>query len=68
MLIAGRIWWVRRSTATRHIEVAGKGLGPAIAIAVESGVIYSVCLAFLLALYLAGNFSQYILLDGVRYC
>ncbi|KAF8987483.1 hypothetical protein BDQ17DRAFT_1258493, partial [Cyathus striatus] len=65
LLIASRIWWTHRQT--RQIQVEGRSLSPAIMMIIESGLIYSVCLVILLALYLSGNYAAYIAQDTVGF-
>lgn len=42
-----------------------RSMSPVAVVVVESGAIYSVSLISLLATYLSGNWSQYIVLDSV---
>lgn len=61
-LIASRIWWIHHKTKA---IVSGRSVLPAMVVIIESGAIYSACLIILLALYLSGSFTQYIVLDAV---
>jgi len=61
-LIAGRIWWVHRTTQGR---VGGPNLAAPMILVIESGAIYSICLIILIILYASGSFAQYIALDAV---
>jgi len=62
LLIAGRIWWVHRSTKGK---MGGTNLAVPMILVVESGAIYSFCLIILIILYATGSFAQYIALDAV---
>ncbi|KAF8995240.1 hypothetical protein BDQ17DRAFT_1187017, partial [Cyathus striatus] len=64
LLIAGRIWWTSYQTR-RQFQIEGQSLNSAAMVIIESGSIYSICLAILLVLYLSGNYAQYIALDTV---
>uniref|UniRef100_A0A8H8CE37 Uncharacterized protein n=1 Tax=Psilocybe cubensis TaxID=181762 RepID=A0A8H8CE37_PSICU len=61
-LIASRIWWIHHKTKAL---VSGRSILPAMVVIIESGAIYSACLIILLALYLSGSYTQYIVLDAV---
>ncbi|KAF7300335.1 hypothetical protein HMN09_00916800 [Mycena chlorophos] len=63
LLIAGRIYTINLSAAAAG-TIFGRGLGPAIMIVVESGLIYTVALAILLGLYMNNSYATYILVDG----
>ncbi|KAF8994661.1 hypothetical protein BDQ17DRAFT_1331027 [Cyathus striatus] len=56
--------WTRYQA--RRIHVQGRSLSPAAVVIIESGAIYSICLVVLLALYLSGNYAQYIGVGRVR--
>ena len=62
-LIAYRIWSIHRNTR-RHLKDAPT-ITPAISIIVESGAVYSLCVAALLAMYVTGSYYHKLLLDGV---
>ena len=49
---------------TTHI--VGGSLTPVLLVVLESGAIYSATLISLLICYLAGSWSQYVLVDAVR--
>ncbi|KLO12060.1 hypothetical protein SCHPADRAFT_441469 [Schizopora paradoxa] len=61
-LIAFKIWWIGRSAGQ---WLKNERASSALIMVVESGAIYSASLITLLATYLSGSWSQYILLDGV---
>ncbi|KAI0790932.1 hypothetical protein C8Q75DRAFT_80410 [Abortiporus biennis] len=64
-LLAARIYYIHRKVAHMSVAIGGRDISTAAAVIVESGSIYSICLAILLVLYLSKNFAQYILLDAV---
>jgi len=62
-LIAGRIWWIHRTTKGRI--ASGPNLAASMILVIESGAIYTLCLIILMALYGSGTYAQYIALDAV---
>lgn len=63
VLIVFRIWSVDR--AAGKFRQTKSSLKPAIAAVVESGLIYSVSLVCLLAVYLSGSWAHFIILDAL---
>jgi len=63
-LIAGRIYWLHRRSASLG-RSSGVNLVMAMVLIIESGAIYSVSLAFQMGLYKAGSFGLYIVYNSM---
>jgi len=65
-LIAGRIYWIHRRSASLGRSSSSLSLVTPMVLIIESGAIYSVALSFQIGLYATGSFGLYIVYNSVR--
>ena len=66
--LAARLLYIHRRTRSIAVNIHDRTVVTAGILVIESGAIYTFFLAFLMGLYLVGNFAQYIFLDAVSFC